>query len=159
MNIKQQYSSANTSINSKRLPKIYSLINIGKNTTVLDYGCGKFFDSYNLGDNFYGYDPYNRNNPDVLNRTYDIALCSNVLNVIKEREVRLDVLRRLKGLARKVYITVYEGDRSGKSRVSKEDCYQLNWSRGNYIPELVAVFGAGNVSLKNGMFECINNMI
>lgn len=154
MKKEQKYSSANTSVNSTKLPKIYSLVKVSPGATVIDYGCGKYFDGYNLGDNFYGYDPYNRNDPEVLNRSYDVAFCSNVLNVIAERSVRLDVLRQLKKLAKTSYITVYEGDRSGNSRPTKADCYQMNWSRGNYIPELVEVFGYGNVHYHNGYFEC-----
>lgn len=157
--VNQRYTSANTSINSKKLPRIYSLVTVGDDETVLDYGCGKFFDSYGLGENFFGYDPYNRNEPEVLDRTYDVALCSNVLNVIAEQEVRLDILRKLKELAKRIYITVYEGDRSGNSRVTKDDCFQMNWSRGNYIPELVAVFGKGNVKYNRGVFECVGGVV
>ena len=156
-----KYTSANTRINSTTLPAIYKMVSdkISKTDQVIDYGCGKYFDNYNLPDNFAGYDPYNRNNPKVLNRKYDVALCSNVLNVIAEQEVRLDILSRLKELAKIIYITVYEGNRSGNSKRTKEDCFQLNWSRGNYIPELVAVFGPGNVKYHNGMFECVGGMV
>lgn len=155
MNSLQKYTSANTSINSTKLPRIYSLVHVNENETVIDYGCGKYFDSYNLGDNFFGYDPFNRDDKEVLNRKYDIAFCSNVLNVIAERDVRLEVLRTLKNLAKRIYITVYEGNRSGVSKVTKKDCFQLNWSRGNYIPELVEIFGKGNVKYANGRFECL----
>ncbi len=42
----------------------------------------------------------------------DTVTCSNVLNVIKEPEVRLNVLKNIKKLVKPngiVYITVYEG--------------------------------------------------
>lgn len=155
MNNLQKYTSADTSINSKKLPRIYKLVHVNENETVIDYGCGKFFDSYNLGDNFFGYDPFNRDDKEVLNRKYDVAFCSNVLNVIAERDVRLEVLKTLKSLANRIYITVYEGNKSGKGGVTKKDCFQLNWSRGNYIPELVEVFGKGNVKFAKGCFECL----
>ena len=154
---KQKYSSANTSINSGKMPRIYSLVrdNISDDISVIDYGCGKYFDKYELPQNYVGYDPYNRPDDDLLDRTYDVALCSNVLNVIMEKEVRLDILERLKSLAKQVYITIYEGDKSRKGKMTKNDCYQLNWQRGDYIPELVKVFGFGNVKWnRKGYFEC-----
>ena len=63
MNREQKFTSANTSINSTKLPRIYRLVSnkIGDNDKVIDYGCGKYFDNYNLPDNYSGYDPYNRN--------------------------------------------------------------------------------------------------
>ena len=80
---KQKYDSRETSIN-KRKPAIYNKIEnkINETDQVIDYGCGKYFDEYNLPENFFGYDPYNRPDESVLNKEYDIALCSNVLNVI-----------------------------------------------------------------------------
>ena len=157
----QKYTSANTSINSKRLPAIYKMVadRINETETVIDYGCGKYFDSYELGDNFFGYDPFNRAEENLLNATYDVALCSNVLNVIMESEIRRSLLETLKRLAKKIYITVYEGNGSGIGKESKGDCYQLNKKRGDYIPELVAVFGEENVSYnKRGYFECKGNI-
>lgn len=158
----QKYTSANTSINSKKLPSIYRLVSnrITEKDTVIDYGCGKFFDNYNLDQRFSGYDPYNRPNNELLNRKYDIALCSNVLNVIMEKEQRIDVLRKLKKLAGKVFITVYEGNGSGVGKVSKDDCYQLNRKRGDYTPELVEVFGAHKVKWnRKGYFECEGSVV
>lgn len=152
--MKQEFTSAATSVNSKKLPAIYGNVKIGENETVLDYGCGKFFDNYGLPQNVKGYDPFNRNDPSVLSMTYDKVLCSNVLNVIKEYEVRRELLETLKSLGRTIYITVYEGNGTGKGKVTKKNCYQLNKKRGDYIPELVSVFGAGNVTFKKGCFEC-----
>jgi len=152
----QRYSSANTSINSSRLPRIYGLVKLNSESSVIDYGCGKFFDSYNLGDNVVGYDPYNRNNPELLKTKYDVALCSNVLNVVAEREERLKILSTLKDIAKTIFITIYEGDKSRNGRVTKKDCFQLNWWVCDYIPELVEVFGAGNVKWnKKGYFACM----
>ena len=154
---KQKYTSKNTSINSAKMPRIYKFVvpTITPSQKVIDYGCGKFFDNYKLPGNFFGYDPYNRPINEVLNSKYDVAICSNVLNVIAEPEVRTEVLRELKKLAKTVYIAVYEGDRSRNSCETKQDCYQLNWRSCDYIPELVAVFGSGNVKWnRKGYFEC-----
>ena len=159
---KQKYTSANTSINSKKLPAIYKMVadTISDKETVIDYGCGKYFDNYNLPDNYHGYDPYNRPDNNVLNKTYDVALCSNVLNVIMETSQRIDLLNKLKSIASKVFITVYEGNGSGIGCVTKNDCYQLNRKRSDYIPELVHVFGYGNVKYnRKGYFECVGEVI
>ena len=157
----QRYTSANTSINSKKMPRIYNLVadRIGK-ASAIDYGCGKYFDSYDLPDNYVGYDPYNKADNELLNSEYEYALCSNVLNVIAERENRINVLESLKRLAHTVFITVYEGDKSRNSRETKADCYQLNWQTGDYIPELVGVFGFGNVKWnRKGYFECVSEVV
>ena len=155
--MKQKYTSADTSINSTKLPAIYRMIfgKIKETEAVLDYGCGKFFDNYNLPKNYFGYDPFNRADASVLNRTYDVSLCSNVLNVIMEKEIRLDVLRTLKGISNKSIITIYEGNKSGIGRVTKKDCYQLNKKRCDYFPEREEIFGKGNVRYHHGYFECV----
>lgn len=153
----QNYTSANTSINSTKLPRLYTLAeDTIKGKKVIDYGCGKFFDSYldKVDADLYGYDPYNRNDESVLADDYDVAICSNVLNVIDDFAARAEVLGMLRSLAPTVLISVYEGNRSGIGKATKKDCYQLNRSCGDYIPELVAVFGKGNVTFKRGYFEC-----
>lgn len=155
--MKQEFTSANTSINSKKLPAIYKMISdlVTENDNVIDFGCGKYFDNYNLPANYHGYDPYNRPNSEELNIKYDVALCSNVLNVIMEKEVRRQLLEDLKHIAKRVFITVYEGDKSGKGKKTKEDCYQLNRKHNDYIPELIEVWGSENVIYnKKGFFEC-----
>lgn len=156
---KQQYTSADTSINSAKLPAVYAKTAnlISATDTIIDYGCGKHFESYGLDDRFTGYDPYNYDHPEALEKHYDVAFLSNVLNVISEYEIRADLLRTLRTLqtlADRVYITVYEGNKSGIGKVTKRDCYQLNRRLCDYIPEVVAVFGAGNVHYKSGMLIC-----
>lgn len=152
--LKQQYTSADTSINSAKLPRVYSVARDIMTGSVIDYGCGKYFDLYGLPGNFYGYDPFNRDLPELLNRHYDTAVCSNVLNVIKEDAVRRDLLQTLQSIADTVIITVYEGNRSGVGKPTKKDCYQLNRRLCDYIPEVVSVFGAGNVRLYRGCLVC-----
>jgi len=124
---------------------------------VIDYGCGKFFDKYGLPGNYAGYDPYNRDDKSVLERKYDVALCSNVLNVIMEPECRRELLNTLRNLADKVYITVYEGNGSGIGKPTKSGCYQCNRKKGDYFPEIAEVFGADNVKLTHGYYECAAN--
>lgn len=154
--MEQKYTSANTSINSSKLPKIYSLVRElqNENITAIDYGCGKFFDKYvsAVKCDIHGYDKYNRPDETVLKRRYDVAICSNVLNVIAESEVRNNVARQLKDLVDVTYITVYEGNGSGIGKESKEDCYQLNRKAKDYVPELKTVFNT--VEIKNGVIKC-----
>lgn len=158
--VRQKYTSAATSINSAKAPKLYGMVAPQideEGNQILDYGCGRYFDNYDTFKkaDVSGYDPYNRPDETVLHKHFDFVLCSNVLNVIAESEVRQSVLEQMKELGDTVLISVYEGDRSGKARQTKPDCYQLNRNRGDYIPELVNVFGKGNVTYKRGgYFEC-----
>lgn len=159
--IGQEFTSANTSINSSKLPAIFKLIKLEPNTINLDYGGGKFdnvadylsqYDVINLV-----YDPYNRtseHNKEVLslireNRGADTVTCSNVLNVIKEEEVRTNVLNNIYKLLKSegtAYFTVYEGNSSGEGKPTKSG-YQLNRKTIDYIDEISSVFS--NVSRKD----------
>lgn len=151
----QEFTSENTSINSTKLPAIFKMVSFAPNTINLDYGGGKFdnvaeylaetYDATNLV-----YDPYNRDakhNSAVLqqiraNGGADTATCSNVLNVIKEPEVRLNVLNNIKKLLKPngtVYITVYEGTGKGNEGATKSG-YQLNRKTADYIDEIQQVF-------------------
>ena len=146
--MEQRYTSADTSINSKKKPAIYSKVNVTSGS-ILDYGCGKYFDSYGLPENISGYDKYNRPDAEVLTRHYDKVLCSNVLNVIAEKSVRLEILKSMRALGDVVYITVYEGDKTGKGKATKKECFQLNRTLREYMPEISEVFT--DVSVKRGM--------
>ena len=154
--MKQRFTSKDTSINATKLPRIYSVLSkqlVGK--TVIDYGCGKYFDNYIKKvdcKQLVGYDPFNRPDNNVLLSRYDVALCSNVLNVIDSLDARDDVISNLRVLASTVYITVYEGDRSGQGKATKTDCYQTNMKVAEYIPELMKHFDS--VTLKNGIITC-----
>lgn len=150
----QEYTSEKTSINSNKLPAIFKLVHFNSGTVNLDYGGGKFDnaaeylaeqDVINLV-----YDPFNRSqqhNRDVIrqireNGGADTATCSNVLNVIKEPEARLNVLDNIKELVKPsgtVYITVYEGTGVGDSKPTKSG-YQLNKKTADYLEEIQQVF-------------------
>lgn len=153
--IGQEFTSANTSINSSKLPAVFNMVNFEPGTINLDYGGGKFdnvadylsqYDVINLV-----YDPYNRtsdHNKKVLslvreNGGADTVTCSNVLNVIKEPEVRLNVISNIKKVLKSggtAYFTVYIGDKSGEGKVTKSG-YQLNRDTKDYIPEIEEIFG------------------
>lgn len=152
--ISQEFTSENTSINSGKLPAIFKMIHLEPGTINIDYGGGKFdnvaeylapMDVINLV-----YDPYNRtpeHNREVL-RTIrkaggaDSATCSNVLNVIKEPEVRRNVLENIRRVVKPegvVYITVYEGSGRGNEGPTKSG-YQLNRKTADYLDEIKEVF-------------------
>lgn len=152
--VEQEYTSENTSINSTKLPAIYSMVNFPEGAVVLDYGGGKFDNAVayldSIGCKGYVYDPYNRSaehNREVIkiiraNGGADITLCSNVLNVIKEAGVRQNVLENIKKLTKpsgKVYITVYEGKGDNAEGPTKSG-YQLNRKTASYIDEVKEVF-------------------
>lgn len=152
--IGQEFTSENTSINSSKLPAIFNLVSFEPGTVNLDYGGGKFdnvaeyltqYDVINLV-----YDPFNRtpqHNKEVLNliRQHggaDTATLSNVLNVIKEEEVRINVLYNVKKLLKPggiLYITVYEGIKGREAGETKAG-YQLNRPTAEYLEEVQLVF-------------------
>lgn len=152
---KQTYSSANTSINSKKLPAIYNHINFEKikadydceHYIVFDWGCGRYTDHIqkfvaSKGFGYWGYDPNwsvsasiekEIANEVIANlggykNTCLIFICSNVLNVIDSKD-EIDAIKNYCYISSRDYLaffSVYEGNRSGKGKVTKADCYQRN---------------------------------
>lgn len=149
----QTYTSARTSMNAHKLPKVYSSIPApARHSLLFDYGSGKFTD--HIRDAFPGvvylpYDPYNQ--PDDVNATsltylanamhtrFPVTVvCSNVLNVIDDdAEVAAIAARIVVAVVRTGgtgYVTVYAGDRSGKGRQTGPDQYQRNEPLEAYLP-------------------------
>ena len=150
----QEYTSANTSINSTKLPAIFSMVSFKPETINLDYGGGKFDNATTAlegkGVTNLVYDPYNRSaghNKDVINTIRknggaDTVTYSNVLNVIKEPEARAVVIKNIYKLLKPngvAYFTVYEGTGKGDEGPTKSG-YQLNRKTGEYIDEIMDVF-------------------
>lgn len=152
----QEYTSEKTSINTSKVPAIFKLIKTWKPGTInLDYGGGRFdiatdylYDEYDVTNLIY--DPFNRSskhNSYVLTTLHnnggaDTATCSNVLNVIKEYDVRINVLENISKLLKPngtLYITVYEG---GKDQVEGPtgSGYQLARKTAEYLDEIKEVF-------------------
>lgn len=167
----QEFDSAATSINSSKLPAVYSMVSFHPGDIVVDFGGGKFDNAVNyLKDKdvtLLVYDPYNRSakhNNEVLrilkdNGGADAAVNSNVLNVIKEPEARAAVLRNIKKICKKgapVYITVYEGKGNNVGGPTKSG-YQLNRKTVDYMDEISNVFA--NVSRKGKLITAINESI
>lgn len=96
--MKQRFTSKQTSINSTKAPAVYSMkraVNVMTGKTVVDIGGGQF-DTAAEAARVYGaavsiYDPFNRtpeHNAAVLAGSYDVAVISNVLNVIDSEVAR-----------------------------------------------------------------------
>lgn len=167
----QEFDSAATSINSNKLPAVYSMVNFTPGEVVIDFGGGKFDNAVNyLKDKdvtLLVYDPYNRSaehNKEVLrvireNGGADAAINSNVLNVIKEPEARQQVLRNIKKLVKPgapIYITVYEGSGKGNEGPTKSG-YQLNRKTADYMDEISQVFS--NVKRRGKLITAINESV
>jgi len=162
--VHQEYTSAKTSINSRKLPAIFSKIDFEEGSINLDIGGGKYDNVANWMKRTYNatnlvYDPYNRSdehNSRVINivREHggaDTVTCSNVLNVIKEEEARLAVLRNCRKYLKPggtCYITVYENDRDGVGKVTTSG-YQLNRRLADYVDEVSEIFRS--VTIRNNM--------
>lgn len=150
----QEFDSADTSINSTKLPAIYKMISIPEGSVGIDFGGGKWDNAIeyirDLGATLCVYDPYNRSkayNKETLktlraNGGADWAVTSNVLNVIKEPSARKAVLENISKITKPgapIYITVYEGRGDSKAGQTKSG-YQLNRKTKDYMEEIQEVF-------------------
>lgn len=153
--VPQQYTSKDTSINTSKVPAVFKMVSWIPGTINLDYGGGKadtateYLAEKEVTNLIY--DPYNRSsehNRSVIqtirsNGGADTATCSNVLNVIKEEEARLNVLKNIRKLLKSsgtAYITVYEGKGTGEAKQSQDDAYQLHRKTADYLDEIHKVF-------------------
>lgn len=159
---KQEISSANTSINSGKVPAIYNAVTKNHNgwakgTRNIDIGGGRYDTLTDAlatkGVESFVYDPFNRSvaeNDVVLSFLKardglgDTATCASVLNVIKEQSIRDNVIHQVskaikpEGVA---YFTIYEGNGKGLGKMSKSDCWQNNRKTESYLQEIQAFFG------------------
>lgn len=152
---KQKYTSANTSINKKKVPAVFKKISWKPNTINLDIGGGK----YNTATIYlHGFhvknlivDKYNRSEEHNLamleivrqNGGADTVVCSNVLNVISEKEIRLEVINDCHNNLKDngiCYFYIYEGDSSGIGKETKKDCWQNNLKTKYYLSEVLSIF-------------------
>ena len=155
----QTVTSACTSINSKRMPAIYGKLLLN-NERVLDYGCGKYREHLynyckNLHARLYPFDPYNQ--PAFINhltktqlseRPATVGIMANVLNVIDSDDAIKEAITDALSLISCncfLYITVYEGDKSGNGRYTSANSYQRNMKLRDYIPMLRAMGFDANI--------------
>lgn len=163
INETQKISSANTSIST--VNKIYKLLpELGypKETIILDFGCGKYDknkdEAEKHGYRWFGYDPYNRSEDEnrlasKLMRLVKphIIVCSNVLNVLEDNMVLKNVLNQIYDYSAEdtdVYITIYEGDKSGVGKVTTKG-YQRNSKVDDYIVHIYEWFNIVDIIQPN----------
>jgi len=155
--ITQQYSSALTSI--KQVPALHRHHQLFSGKSVLDYGGGK----YDLGIDYLKdagfdaqvYDPFNRtpeHNSRVLSGEYHTVLLSNVLNVIREKTVRLTVIAHALEVAEEVFITVYYDGNKQEGETPKG--YQMHKRPSFYVQEIKEAFPHLKIStIKGGIIK------
>ena len=148
----QFHSSANTSINTRKLPYIYSHLNwdLLRGSRILDFGCGRY--TYHIEweckkhNVFYeGYDPFWKTviqNAKAIESNFNFVVSSNVLNVIDSDYEMNWIHEYIQNLGVPYGITIYEGDKTGFGRETKKGCWQRNQRRGLYLK-------ADEVILKN----------
>ena len=138
--MKQEFTSANTSINKNKLPVIYNRADIPSGSSVLDYGCGRHINhlrekAQQNNWTWSGFDPFNLPNSKPI--VSDYVICSNVLNVIKEDSIVNDVITAVISLATKAAIfTVYEKDGTGKGLQTGKDQWQRNEKLSVYVKRM-----------------------
>ena len=156
--MKQQFTSKNTSINTKRLPTIYSKLNLERlrDKTIFDYGSGKIetvriirekLEAYDI--DYIPYDIYNLSPADncyALERRKeaDVYICSNVLNVIKEDDIVQMIIDEIVQLSntKPYFFKIYEGNKSEVDKQTKKDCWQRNQKTKDYLQQ----FDFGKIS-------------
>lgn len=160
----QLFKSEKTSVNKVKTPAVFKKVIFIPDTANLDYGGGKYDIATEYLDTLkvknYIFDPYNRtqeeNDLALSKWDYDTATLSNVLNVIYEEDIRINILLEIKRHLKsrgKLYITVYEGDKTGVASVDlKKNTCQLNKRLKDYISEVKLVFDT--YSIKNGVITC-----
>ena len=156
--LKQEFTSKKTSINTTKLPAIYSKLNLEKlrGKKIFDYGAGKPETCQIIRNELWkyriehiSYDKYNL--PKEVNRhnlasaiTADAFICSNVLNVIKEDDIIQDIIetiayKSLKNTNRiehkPFFFTIYDGDKTSVGKQSQDDCWQRNQKLQSYLED------------------------
>lgn len=151
----QVYTSKNTSLN--QIPALIKKALPYMNGANFDNGAGKYQKaSEYLKDNGIenvAYDKFNRpqeeNEKALQHSKCHTSTIANVLNVIDSIEAMKQVLALSKNMSDITFISVYEGDKSGKGRKTKDDCYQQNKPLKWYLPIVKQVFD--KVEIKQGM--------
>lgn len=153
--MEQKYTSRRTSINSSKAPVIYGLkkaVDVMTGKRVIDIGGGRFDTAVEAAKQCGAlvsiYDPYNRSeehNASVLKGIYDVAVISNVLNVIDSASARADVLKLAAQKASQILITVYEGNKSGVGKQTSSDSWQENRCTADYVDEIKSALPEWNV--------------
>jgi hypothetical protein len=144
--VKQVPAILNKIVQIMRMPEAY----FASLRDVLDVGGGKYdllTDRLaEMGIRNWVLDPFNRSDEHnayvkkmLTAHPADMAICSNVLNVIKEPEERASVHKIIKDLTdpreQRAYFTVYEGDGTSKGKKTSKG-WQANKPTKAYVREL-----------------------
>jgi hypothetical protein len=154
--VKQEYTSEGTSVN--QLPGVFNRVDWKPKTVNLDYGGSKFDQAVEFlkskGVTNLVFDPYNRaaeHNREIMHklkkRKADSATIANVLNVIKEPEIRKQVLRKVRSLVKpggEVYISCYRG-KGGAPGIPTSRGWQENRPLKTYLEEVESVFSSAEL--------------
>ena len=155
MSMRQRFTSAKTSRNQVpaiygKVPKLLKRPNFWEGVCeVLDYGGGAYDTFANelalVGVRSFVFDPFNRapEHNSLIERLLrvkkaEVAVCANVLNVIREPAVRQEVLEHIKALIAPnapVFIDVHEGDRTSRGKRTS-DGWQANRPLKSYLREV-----------------------
>ena len=84
----------------------------------------------------------------------DTVTINNTLNVIEDTPNQIRVLEQAKDAVKadgKVYISVYQGDKSGVGRATSEDSFQQMKPLADYLETVQKVFP--DAKIVNGMIE------
>lgn len=156
---KQEYDSAATSLD--QVAAVFKKVSWQPDTVNLDYGGGRFdkatdFLKTKNVENLV-YDPFNRSaehnkaiKDKIAKEKADTGTLANVLNVIKEKDVRIHVLKDLKSMVKpggEIYIAVYWDPKQQAKETSKG--WQNHMPPSGYLDEINEVFG--NSKVKNGI--------
>jgi predicted RNA methylase len=160
----QEITSADTSINSSKVPATFNKVEFRPGTLNADIGGGKFDNATEFlaqkGVSNIIYDPFNRTEEwnekailRMINGQCDTATVNNVLNVIKEPENRADVIANAAEAIKPdgvSYFLTYEGDASGVGKETSRG-WQENRKTKDYVEEVNKFFD--EVTIKNNVIE------
>jgi hypothetical protein len=147
----QEFTSEGTSLN--QVPALHKGIAWQPGTTNFDLGGGKYDTATehlaDKGVTNHVIDPFNRTaehndavQEAIRRNPTDTGTLANVLNVVKEPEVRQQILQQLADGVKpggKVYISTYEGSGSGEGAPSTRG-WQENRNTASYLDEVKQVF-------------------
>jgi SAM-dependent methyltransferase len=165
--LEQKYTSEKPSVN--QLASVFNKVYWEPNTINLDFGGGAYQKATiflngkkvtNLVIDFNRTPEHNMEMRNLLDEhPADTATLANVLNVIYEEDVRQGVLKEIKKYLKtggKLYICVYEGDKSGVGKETNKG-WQENRKLSSYLPEVQNVFP--NAIITKGMIICDNGAL
>jgi hypothetical protein len=174
----QMHDSAKTARNQiPRVAKYIRYLNLEKNSKVFDIGCGKhnaLFKGFveDLGLDYYGVDPFNKskeeNNYAIQvcgNKSANVVCINNVLNVIKEQEIWISILKQANNAISEnglLLIQVYEGTKTKSEKemgiktlepIETRDGWQNRMKIEEYLDVVTKIFpNAKIINTKFGKF-------